>query len=310
MKPMTPQRYLKAISLMAGLAMGLVALINYFVDPYTYFGTNTLGIHIIAERQLKPLGVIRNPNKAILIGNSKTGMVDVGQLQGPAPFFNASVGGLMPEEMLYLVENLSPNAPLVVIGLDYIQFNTQRDWIKHPFPEIHARERLTYLFSHYAFVNSMRTLIAAIAGEDAKIKADGSFNAEGWFRHYDQENPLLLEIYWNDLQERLADLSISENRLQLLDQVKAELDKKNVPYLIFLNPVHHHELELIREHGQWETFDYWRHEVLKRFPNAIDLSESHYGSPEYFFRSDPLHFYPQTGIDFLNERVLPALSAE
>lgn len=302
MTPPSCIHYLKNIGLIVGCSITLIAFVNFLVDPYTYFGNNKLGIHINAERQFKPLAVYRGAGThALIIGNSKTAMIDPADLKSELTFFNASVGGLLAEEMLDLVERIPPNTPLVIIGFDLGQFTDSVPIKSPPFPETLASEFPNYLFSRQTFTYSLKTLTSALRGKTPKFSELGAFETSGWFKHYDTLDQQRIDSHWKIFEENLHLLKLSDKRLQLLVQMRAELDNKKIPYQTFINIIHEKELSILEKSSAIGTYQQWKKHIFKQFPNTIDLSNSEWSSANNFFRSDPVHYYPEVGAKFMNE---------
>ena len=105
---------------LAGAVVLASALLDYGIDPYGNFGNNRLGVFISAEREAKPVLLRRYPHDALLVGNSKMGLIPARQLEG-FRFFNASFAGATAEEEYYCVEHFATHQKLVVLEIDFLQ---------------------------------------------------------------------------------------------------------------------------------------------------------------------------------------------
>jgi hypothetical protein len=305
-----PRRYLGLVALLAGALVALAAAINFFVDPFDYFGRNTLGVYIAAARAAKLTGLRQNPRAAVLIGTSKAAMIDVAQLAGPAPFFNASLGGATPEEVVALVKQVSPTAPLVVVALDFFQFGDSVPYQPVPFAPPSWQRDFSYLFSLDGLGYSFTTISRAERGLPPTLLPNGSFNPALWFEHYDHADPAALARLLDDREARWREFHFSPERVAELADLRAALDARHEPYVVLINPLDAADFARVRRAGLGPAYTDWAARVHRVFPDVIDLAVSPYSDPKNFFRLDPVHLYPQVGADMLNRLVLPRAAKE
>jgi len=305
MSPPNPRRYLVTFGFLAGGLLALAAAVNYFIDPFDYFGRNTLGVYISAEREAKLTGLRQHPRDAVLIGTSKAAMIDVSQVSGPAPFYNASLGGATPEEVIGLVQHVAPTAPLIVVALDFFQYTDRTPLQPNPFPRETWQRDFGYLFNLQGLGYAFTTVSGALRGKPPTLRADGSFDSTAWRAHNDRADPAALARIFDDREAQWRDFTFSPSRVNDLELLRATLDHHGVPYVVFINPLNAEDLRRIRRAGLMPALDQWRARVLRDFPNALDLADSAYSDPANFFRLDPVHFYPEVGADLLNRAVLP-----
>ena len=130
------RHYLAVFGWLAIGFLTLVAAANFWVDPWQYFDRNTLGIYTNTDLPPKIAGMKRHPQSAILLGNSKAGMTDVALIHGPAPFYNAGLGGAEVEKILAMLRRVPPTAPLVVVELDAMEFGDDQPVQSDPIPDL------------------------------------------------------------------------------------------------------------------------------------------------------------------------------
>jgi hypothetical protein len=303
--PPDPRRYLATFGLLAGGLLALAAAVNYFVDPFDYFGRNSLGVYISAEREAKLTGLRQHPRDAILIGTSKAAMIDVSKVNGPAPFYNASLGGATPEEVIGLVQHVPSTSPLIVVALDFFQYGDRTPLQANPFPPETWQHDFGYLLNLQGLGYAWITVSGHLRKLPPTLRADGSFDSTSWREHYDRSDPAALARIMDEREATWRDFHFPPARLDQLELLRAALDNHGVPYVVFINPLNAEDLRRIRRAGLGPALDQWRARVLHDFPNVVDLSDSPYSSPANFFRLDPVHFYPEVGADILNRAVLP-----
>ncbi|MGA2053430.1 MAG: hypothetical protein ABSH19_08975, partial [Opitutales bacterium] len=242
---------------------------------------------------------------AVLIGTSKAAMIDVSKVNGPAPFYNASLGGATPEEVIGLVQHVPSTSPLIVVALDFFQYGDHSPVQTNPFPPATWQHNFGYLFNLDGLGYAWTTVSGALRHRPPTLLPDGSFDSGEWRKHYDHPDPAALARIMDEREAEWRDFQFLPARLDQLEVLRATLDNRGVPYLVFINPLNAEDLRRIRRAGLGPALDQWRARVLRDFPRAVDLSDSPYSNPANFFRLDPVHFYPEVGADLLNRAVLP-----
>jgi len=303
------RRYLLSLGWLAGGLLGLVAGLNYFVDPYDYFERNSLGVYVTnGEREVKQSGLDRYPERAVLLGDSKAGMMDVSQTQESAKIFNAGFGSATPEETVAMVKKISPQAPFVLVGLDYFQFGSTAPFAPEPFAKRDFWNGINHLFSGQVLSDSFRTLTGHFRGKQKAFHPDGSFDATDWRAHNDVANPAALVRVFDDRENLARQFRFSPERIALLPILRKALDDRNKPYLVYISPLVEEDWRRMEKAGLLPEYQKWSTAVHTVFPDVIDLAHSVYSDPANFFRLDPMHFYPDTGTAILNRELLPRLN--
>lgn len=292
----------------AGIVLGLTAALNVGVDPYDLYGLNRFGIFIGAEREAKQRWIQTRPHDAVLMGSSKLDFVDPRTLEA-FDFFNASMGGVQPEEMEEFIRLHVHDVEGVIIGFDFFMFN------QTCFP-LRPSIRLTwedYVFRYPLNLKSLEycwhTVRKGLLGRPPVVLPWGQMNpakteekdATSEVIDYSEGIPYLEENHYRDYR-------FSEVRLDRLRQLRRTLADREIPYVAILNPMNEAVRARIRERADLEPmFQRFKTELHQIFPDLIDLSESVYSDKHGFYKLDPLHFKPETGTRFLNEEVIPEL---
>jgi hypothetical protein len=291
---------------LTGAVVLAAALLNYLIDPYGFFGNNRLGVFISAEREAKPILLQRYPHDALLVGNSKVGMISARQLHG-FRFFNASFAGGTSEEEYYCLEHFATNQRLVVLEVDFLQSDptTNKGDL---FAPSGLSSALKMLLNAKTLEYSFRTITEHLAGTPPSLKPDGTGDATGWFKLYDHEDKML-EQYKLRALITLYDHKALAFHLSYYERIARLLRQRGVPCLAFVPPLHQDLADHLKTSPNRQDFERWRTEVRKIFPDLVDLSMSPYGNAENFFKTDPLHFKPDIGTRMLNEKVIPAFTS-
>src|SRR5680860_1528559 len=98
-----------------------VAGFSSVVDPFGYFGNNTIGYYFSSERQFK-LGLVNGGDyNAIILGDSQIAFTDPSYIRRPDyKFVNGGIGGASVREQLALLSaSQLDRLKLVVFGLTF-----------------------------------------------------------------------------------------------------------------------------------------------------------------------------------------------
>jgi len=296
-----------ALGLVAGV-LGVSAFINVAVDPYDLYGLNRFGNHIGLERDAKQTWIRRQPHDAVLIGSSKLDFVDPRELER-FDFFNASMGGAMPEEMEEFLRLHVDGVRGVVVGFDFFMFNEscfplrptlRRTWEDYVFRFPFNRKGLEY---------SWHTVRRGLLGREPVILPWGQMNPlrteqkDATVDDYDYSEgiPYLEQYHFRDYR-------FSDYRVERMRVMRHLLEERAIPFVVIMNPMNEAIRAWVREQEDLEPlYQRFKREVLTVFPDAIDLTESRYAEMTGFYKLDPLHFRPETGTEFLNQVVIPEL---
>ncbi|MEI7820092.1 MAG: hypothetical protein WCK55_04175 [Verrucomicrobiota bacterium] len=286
------------------LFVGLPVLLNYLVDPYDRFGNNTMGVFIMAERELKPSEVVRFPHNALMIGNSRIASIPAVKVNG-FKFFNASFAAATPEEIYYFLERYAHKQELVVLGIDMGAKDPaapQGDIFK-PGDFASVREHLVNLqTTEY----SLKTVFSHWGGHPSRYLPDGSLAAPEWGNAGKLDDPTAGKRYLDNMKTHTVQNVVPAPRsLSFYRKIADTLRARNIPVVVVMPPIHEAVFRHVGEMNLHDLYEAWVAEVTSIFPNVVNLTDSPYGSATNFYLRDPLHYKPETGVQFMNEVVVP-----
>jgi len=284
--------------------LGAIALLNYWVDPYNQYGNNRLGVYVTSDRESKATDVKRFKHNAILLGNSREGMIPPRKLDG-FTFFNGAFGGGTAEEVYYFIQHFVFDQKVVVLGIDYGQCDPPV--LKGDiFAPMQPKAVLNQLLNLKTVEDSFRTITYRVAGKAPALEADGTFNADGWFEKYDREIAGSAELQIGSLKEGASSMTRgATGSLNFYRAISKLLASRKIPCVIYIPPLPLPVSQHVRSLSP-ELFERaWLGELQTLFPNIVNLSHSHYGDLENFFRSDLQHLKPDSSANILNAEIVP-----
>ena len=291
-----------ALSLAGGL-VAAIGLFNYFVDPYGLFGQNRLGIHISAEREFKSSQVQRYPHDALLVGNSRMAMIPVQDLKG-FKFFNAGLGGATAEEAYYFLHRFAHKQKLVILGVELGQGDPPS-----PKGDIFAPPTLTSKLNNLLNLKtveySFKTIYNHFMGVPVTLRADGTFDSKPWFDRWDKPDPAHLAFVVEKLGHGYWNYSGSIPPMTFYSKIAECLQQRGIMCVALVPPLYGPVASRLRDASAAAKYQAWRNRLQKIFPLVVDLSVSPYCAEENFFKDDPVHFKPETGVRMLNTEVIP-----
>lgn len=306
MKISGDKSYLLFSCLAAGVILALVAAFNYFVDPYNLLGNNRTGVYFVLERQIKD-AILTYKHDGILLGSSKTGYINPDELSCYR-FYNASMRGMVPEEMYFYLKKYLRNEKLVLIGFDFYMFNERElplvrisDWNDLRYTKVE------YLLGAQTLKDSWKSLKMRFNNEKKYgMKSNGQFDYPGLSLETASAGPEQYRQKYNTIIRGLVEnyyhhFSFSQKRMDYVRQIRALLEERGTPYAIFINPLNTDVLAALQNIEAYSRFLSWRREMKEIFPDIYDFSEGRYSKREGFYLEDPYHYTQATGRTFLNE---------
>ncbi len=305
MKILDDKRYLLFSGLAAGLILALIASFNYVVDPYNLMGNNRTGGYFVLERQVKD-AILTYQHEGILLGSSKTGYVNPDELSCYR-FYNASMRGMVPEEMYFYLKKYLRNEKLVLIGFDFYMFNER----ELPLVRINDWNDLRYAKAEYLLgaqtvKDSWKTLKMRFNNQKKYgMKPNGQLDYPGSTepasagpKQYEKKYNMIIRGLVGNYYDHF---SFSQKRMDYVRQIKVLLEERGIPHAVFINPLNTDvlaALQTIKAHSRYLS---WRQEMKEIFPKIYDFSEGRYSGREGFYLEDPYHYTQATGRAFLNE---------
>jgi len=298
------RRFVFVMLALSALLVGGPALLNYLVDPYDRFGNNRMGLYISAEREAKSTEVGRYPHNALLVGNSRMAMIPPDGLKG-FRFFNGAFAGATPEEVYWFVHHFAQKEELVVLGIDL--------GMKDPaakkgdgFREGDWGAALENIISLQTLEYSCKTMLSHWAGKPSHFRPDGAFGNEGWVKMADRDDSAYVRAQLESM--KLAGenfVAPGPADLSFYRMISETLRERGILCVVVVPPLHEEISRHIEARHLQAARRAWLDEVRTLFPHVVDLSMSPYGSAENFYKADPGHFRPETGVRFINAEVVP-----
>ena len=306
MKTLNEKSYLIFAGIIVGALLTGVILLNYSVDPYNLLGNNWTGVYFWNERQVKD-AILTYDHEGVLMGSSKTGYVNPDDLSCYR-FYNASMRGIVPEEMYFYLKKFLRDEKLVLIGFDFYMFNER----EFPLVRISDWDDLRYETAEYLLgaeivKASWKTLKMWHNKEKMhSMKKNGQFDYPGASKSPvaagsqplgDQYQGIIRGL----VQHHYYKFSFSQRRMDYVRKIKILLEAKGIPYAIFINPLNHDVFAALQNIEAYGLFLSWQREMKTIFPDIYDYSQSRHSAREGFYAEDPYHYNNVTGITFLNE---------
>ncbi|OQX61329.1 MAG: hypothetical protein B5M56_09295 [Desulfococcus sp. 4484_241] len=300
------KRYLFVSGVLSVVLLVSVAAFNYFIDPYNLMGNNWTGVYFWNERQLKGREILNYDHQAVLIGSSKTGYVNPDDLECYR-FYNASMRGMVPEEIYFFLKKYLRNEKLVLVGFDFYMFNerefpliTIKDW------DDVAYNPLEYLLGISTLKMSKKTLKHWKNHDPIfRMHENGQFDYPGSKgkplpARTRQEKKKYRDIINGLVEHHYGDFVLSRQRMEYVRKLKELFENREIPYAVFINPLSSDVLAALRHVDAYPVFLKWRKDMRTIFPNIYDFSSGPYSDPKLFHSDDPYHYTNEAGKEFLN----------
>jgi hypothetical protein len=287
-----------------GLTAGL-ALLNYLADPYDRFGHNWLGVYISADREYKSSQVRRYPHDALLLGNSRMGVVPPDQLTGFC-FFNGAFPAASDEEVYYFIRHFAQKEKLVILAVDpgsRDPAHLQGDI----FGPASMPDILNNLFNLQTVEYSIRTISDHYRGIPNPMHANGWGDMDFWVKVADQDKPAYRDWQLAELKRNCAVFTTPpKEQMSFYVRIAECLRQRNIPCVVLVPPFHEQVARYVQSLPACAAaYRQWKRQLDAIFPYVVDLSYSSYGAAENFYKSDPVHFRSEAGVRMINSEVMP-----
>lgn len=299
-----PSRFSTILLIVCSLLCLALSFLNYRVDPYNQYGKNTLGTYTTHDRQSKATDIQRFEHEAVILGNSREGMIPPRELRGYR-FFNAAFGGGTAEEIFYFIEHFVKSEKLVLLGIDYGQGDPLQ--LKG---DLYASKPLSYyigdLLSLKTTEDSFKTITHKLGGKKPSLEGDGTFNTDGWFQKYDVDIPgrAALQV---EAMKRASNTYDETERAGLIyyKKIATLLKERGIPCVVYIPPLPEPVIADLRGRKPGSNFRNWEREINSIFPTVVNLALTPHGQLENFFRSDLEHLKPEAVARTINLEVIP-----
>ena len=304
--------------LAASLSMvGFVAGFNIVVDPFGYFGTNSLGYYFSSERQFKFSLVRGYDYNAIILGDSRIAFTDPSYIKLPEyTFVNGGIAGASIAELVDLLSaSRLHRLRLAVFGIEY---GDLAHCSHVQAPENSATQREFGPWDALRFAGSWTQLHYAITAVKARAHdREPAYYADGTrsivakdFKEsiLDGKTPR----YWNKIQSKIEKsgdwppkFELGPKCRELLAEAQELAERHNFALLIVFLP---RNSDLL---GHWNWDDPKVREQVAQFlsqveavvPHVVDFSNSSFSDSRNFWLNDPLHFRPEVGAQVIQEAI-------
>lgn len=296
--------FLKAFLYTSLLTIGALSCLTTLVDPYNFFGLNTMGNYISSEREFKASEIGREKWKYVLMGNSKSGMVDTSVL--PQSTFNAAFGSGKPHEFYHFIERyLHDPDTTVILGLDIFRPGAALPPdAEIPFARKSFSEVMSYVISLKAVEFSFKTIVKYFKGEPTTLKENGDFGSEKrWASQKDLKDDKSRQYELNRLIKTFEVKTHFEEEDYYYYKKLADLLRiRNIPVLVFLHPFHEEVIKKIRLMPHYPKIAIWKKRMNEIFQQQIvDFSETPFSDSDNFFYADPVHYRPAVGAKLMKK---------
>lgn len=293
--------------------VGIVAGFNMAVDPFGYFGTNTIGYYFSSERQFK-YNLVRNYDyNAILLGDSRIAFTDPAYIDLPDyRFVNGGIGGVSIAEQVNLLKaSRLETLKLVVFGFNYADLGGCSD------PQIRIAEDDAVPWGWFRFAASWTQFRYALDALTLRAKAQGpNYHADGTrsvTQRYFKEALLdgKTEHYWRQIKgavpdpSALPDFHIDPVCQNLLTEVRELADLYHFALVLVFLPRNDDLLRTFTWDGPAgrQRIERYVSQVRGVVPNVVDLSISAFSDSRNFWLDDATHFKPAVGARVVEEAI-------
>ena len=286
-------RYIRILGISLCIGLVAVGLINWVIDPYDDLGKNWIGVYTDDSRAKS---IVSFPHNAIIIGSSRTMHINPDDLC-EYKFYNASMGGALPEQLYYFLEKYAKNEKLVAIGLDFATFNENNrpllnidKWPDRNWP---IQE---YLLGWNVIIDSFKAIY-----KREYLHYEGPNN--GFLPLFNSKKPDIQAYQWyiNYFVNDYKDYRLSEVRFQYMRKLKQLLEARHIKYIVFTNPMQEDHWNALRLSGSYGIYLQWVNRLSEIFPGLKTFPEGQYSQKELYKNDDPSHYFPALGATILND---------
>lgn len=311
---MTKTRKLVVLWLATALSVvGFVAGFNIVVDPFGYFGTNSLGYYFSSERQFKFSIVNGYDYNAIILGDSRIAFTDPSYVNlSGYTFVNGGISGASLAELVALLSaSRLDRLKLAIFGLEITDLSGCSD-PKASFEDGNPKawDWLRFAGSWTQFDYAIKVLAARANDEPPKYHADGTRSiVSKSFQDsvFDAKTPR----YWSKIQSKIESggngphLMFDAKCRELLGEARALADSHGFALMVVFLP---RDRDLL---ARWNSDTQQAREGVERFltqvrevvPYVVDLTDSSFSDSQNFWLNDPTHFKPETGARVIEEAI-------
>ncbi len=317
----SPRTALLAWVTAAASIIGFVAGFNIFVDPFGYFGTNSIGYYFSSEREFK-YGIVKSYDyNAIILGDSRIAFTDPSYIKRPEFIFvNGGIGGAsVAEQVALLSASRLDRLKLAVLGMNYQDLADDQACSK----EIAARESGTWDLLRFAaswiqLGYAIDSLTARATGRSPKYHEDGTRSAVS-----KQIRDMALDAksprYWRKIERESSGDPMAEPHFafapgcrQLMGRARELADQYGFALIVVFLPRNSDllaHMNLDRPNARKQIGTYLA-EVKEVMPHVIDLSSNPFSDSQNFWLDDATHFKPAIGARIVEEAISQSIGTQ
>jgi len=298
--------------------VGFVAGFNFAVDPFGYFGRNTIGYYFSSERQFKFNIVNRDDYSALILGDSRIAFTDTSLITRPEySFVNGGIAGAsLAEQVALLSASRLDRLKLAVFGLQYSDLGHCSDKFAARGPEPLGVLRFAASWPQLAY--AIEGLIARGKGDSPEYHADGTRSPVSKFiveLGVDGKTPR----YWRKIQRDLPNDPKAAPRFefgtecrQLLREARELADQHGFALVVVFLPRNSDFLSRVNWDGPKARKEIggFLSQVGEVVPHVVDLSISSFSDSQNFWLDDSTHFKPAIGARIVEEAIDRSLGTQ
>jgi hypothetical protein len=318
-----------ALILWLATALSIVVFVagfNFGVDPFGYFGRNTIGYYFSSERQFKYVIIKNYDYNAIVFGDSRIAYADTSKINYPEySFVNGGVAGSSVAEQVALMSGSRlDRLRLVVFGLQFGDLahcseddETPTGVVTAP-REFGPWDALRFAASWTQFAYALEAVMARARGQSPEYHPDGSRTVVS--KHFeesvlDAKTPRYWDKIERDIPQEPKDgpkYELGYKCRQLLSEARRLADRHGFALIVVFLPMNSDLLMRLN----WDTPE--AHKQLTQFlaqvedvvPHVVDLSSSSFSDSRNFWLDDSMHFKPLTGAQIVEEAIKRSIGAQ
>ena len=307
-------RGLSAVLIWMVTALSVVSFVAGFtiqVDPFGYFGTNSVGYYFSSERQFKRNLVKTRSYNAIVLGDSRIAYTDTSAVKHPKyVFVNGGIGGSdLAEQVALLKSSQLERLELAILGLQYADLNGCAD-----------TELTSSFWDALRFSASWTQLLYAIEAVQARARGDSpSYRADGTRSATSKRfAEAMVDSKTNRYRQKVEEhRKAPGTRLQLHDRCRALLadakrmaDKHGFDLVVVFLPRNSDLFTVVDRNNIARRGQIYAlvSELKGITPNVVDLTESRLGESSNFWSDDPIHFRPEIGAEIIETAIQQSIN--
>ncbi len=298
------QAYKKTLKWMLGIFfsfMALIGTINYTMDSYWTFDHENRFNQMQTganERQQKTNYIYFHPfdYDSILVGSSRTTLINQNDFYPPYKVFNYAVSMMMPQEYKPYIEFAKKikgsDFEAIILALDFFGTNKLQK-VENPKPVIENTTSFLYRYKLLFSIDALRNSIANLRRY---------FTGKKYRRSYDRHNVATTDPLDPEFAKKLIERRTHWEEVYVYnDKYKSILQdlKKSNPnskFIVFTTPVSSHMFHLMINEGRLKDYERWLREIVDVFGKVTNFMTENSITIDYPHNFvDSNHFYPRIG---------------